>query len=273
MSAQHLASVAPEIIAFYTSAFDEAERLSGTAEGALELVRTRELLGRYLPPPPASVVDVGGGTGAHARWLVQDGYRVHLVDPVERHLVQAEQAGCTVELGEAGALTARDGSYDVVLLLGPLYHLPDREDRRRALSEAYRVVRPGGLVVAAAINRYASLFDTAASTHLAHEPVQAAVERIVATGVHDGRKGFTVSNFHTAPELVDELAAVGLFDVAVHGIEGPGWAALRAVEQHTGAALFDSPLFTAALAAARIAESYPELLAACSHLLAVGHRP
>jgi 2-polyprenyl-3-methyl-5-hydroxy-6-metoxy-1,4-benzoquinol methylase len=273
MSAQHLAGVAPEIIAFYTSSFDEAERLSGTAEGVLELVRTRELLGRCLPPPPARVLDVGGGTGAHARWLVQDGYQVHLVDPVERHLAQAQQTGCTVELGEAGALTAGDASYDVVLLLGPLYHLPDRNDRRQALREAYRVVRPGGLVAAAAINRYASLFDTTATTHLAHPPVQAAVEHILATGVHDGRKGFTVSAFHTAPELVDELAAAGLVDVAVHGIEGPGWAALRAVEQHTGTALFDSPLFTAALAAARIAESHPDLLAAGSHLLAVGHRP
>ena len=50
----------------------------GLAE--LELVRTREVLRRHLPPPPARVLDVGGGTGVHARWLLADGYQVHLVD-------------------------------------------------------------------------------------------------------------------------------------------------------------------------------------------------
>ncbi|MGI8334417.1 hypothetical protein ACRYCC_31080 [Actinomadura scrupuli] len=56
---------------------------------------------------------------------MSDGYTVHLVDPVERHLRQAlASSGCTTELGDARALTAAGSSYDSVLLLGPLYHTP-----------------------------------------------------------------------------------------------------------------------------------------------------
>ncbi|MFE0046107.1 class I SAM-dependent methyltransferase [Streptomyces albireticuli] len=262
--------VDPEIIDFYTDTFEEATRLSATADGVLELVRTQELLRRYLPAAPATVLDVGGGPGAHARWLAADGYRVHLVDPVKRHIEQAAAAGCSAEIGDARSLAAADDSYDVTLLLGPLYHLLDRADRDRALVEARRVTVPGGLVAAAAINRYASLFEHTATTWLDRASVRDAVTDILATGVHEpGRKGFTAAYFHTGPQLAEELRGAGFRDVTVYAIEGPTWALLKATEQHTGQPLADSSLFRAALAAARAAEPYPDLLAASSHLLAV----
>ncbi|MFJ6216987.1 class I SAM-dependent methyltransferase [Streptomyces sp. NPDC092296] len=265
--------VAPEILSFYGEVYDEAARLVSGADGVLELVRTQELLRRRLPGAPAAVLDVGGGPGTHARWLVQDGYDVHLVDPVPRHVEQARVAGCTVELGDARRLTAADASYDVVLLLGPLYHLQDAGDRARALAEAYRAVRPGGLVAAAAINRYAPLLHNAATGNLARPGVQAAVDSSLTTGRHDGRHAFTRAYFHTPAELGAELRHAGLTQVHVHGVEGPAWSQLKAVEQHSGPVTADSPLFAAALAAARAADHHPALLAATSHLLAVAHRP
>ena len=68
-----------------------AARRQRLAEGlaSLELVRTRAILQRHLPPPPADVLDVGGGTGVHADWLLADGYRVHLVDLAPRHVEEA----------------------------------------------------------------------------------------------------------------------------------------------------------------------------------------
>lgn len=263
-------AIAPEILEFYGDVYDESARLTASADGALELLRTQELLRRHLPPVPARVLDVGGGPGTHARWLCKDGYAVHLVDPVPKHIEQAAAVGCTTELGDARALTAEDGAYDVALVLGPLYHLLEDEDRALALREATRVVRPGGLVVAAAINRYASLFEHTATTFLCREPVRDAVEDILATGRHEpGRKGFTAAYFHTGPGLADEMIVAGLTGVTVYGIEGPTWSLLKATEQHTEASLVDSPMFTAALAAARLAEPYPDLLAASSHMLAV----
>ncbi|MEU9120176.1 class I SAM-dependent methyltransferase [Streptomyces sp. NPDC048506] len=264
--------IAPEILEFYGETIDESERLTASADGQLEMLRTQELLRRHLPSAPAAVLDVGGGPGTHARWLVKDGYTVHLVDPVPRHVEQAPAAGCTAELGDARALTADDSTYDVVLLLGPLYHLLDRDERLQALAEARRVVKSGGLVAAAAIGRYASLFEHTATGWLGtKERVRDAVVDILATGVHEpGRKGFTAAYFHTAEQLAEEMAAAGLDGTTVYGIEGPAWGAVKATEQHTGEPLAeDSPLFTAALEAARLAEPYPDLLSASSHMLAI----
>lgn len=263
-------SVGPEIIAFYSETIDESERLTGSADGVLEMVRTQELLRRYLPPAPARIVDIGGGPGAHARWLTKDGYEVDLIDPVPRHVEAAVAAGFRAELGDARALSAPDGSYDGALVLGPLYHLLDHGDRVQALREAARVVRPGGFVAAAAIGRYASLFEHVATTMLTVDRVRDAVADILVTGVHaPGRKGFTSSYFHTGDGLVTELSEAGLRDPVVYGIEGPVWAALKATEQYSKESLIDSPMFEAALTAARLAEPHPDLLAASSHMLAV----
>ncbi|MFJ8311866.1 MULTISPECIES: class I SAM-dependent methyltransferase [unclassified Streptomyces] len=265
--------VAPEVLAFYTETIDESVRLTSSADGVLELIRTQEILRRHLPPAPARVLDVGGGPGIHAQWLTEAGYSVHIVDPVPRHVDQAP-AGVTAEVGDARKLSAPGHSQDVVLLLGPLYHLLEREERDRALAEALRVVKPGGLVAAAAIGRYASLFEHVATTLLDVERVHDAVFDILRTGRHEpGRKGFTAAYFHTAESLAEELTQAGVTGVTVTGIEGPSWGALKAAEVHTKESLRDSAMFRAALAAARLAEPYPELLAASSHMLAVGHAP
>ncbi|WP_406175278.1 class I SAM-dependent methyltransferase [Streptomyces sp. NBC_00996] len=265
--------LAPEITRFYTETIDEADRLTTTADGRLEMVRTQELLRRHLPPSPAQIFDVGGGPGAHARWLVADGYTVHLVDPIPRHIEQAKDTGATVELGDARQLTGEDAAYDVVLLLGPLYHLIDRADRDRALTEAYRVLKPGGLLAAAGINRYSSLFEHAAYAHLHKEAMQASIDGILRSQIHDGKKAFTAAYFHSGEQLRGEVTAAGFQDAEVFGVEGPAWSMLAAAERNTGADFRETPLFESALTAARMAEPYPELLAASSHLLTIGRRP
>ncbi|WP_432190283.1 class I SAM-dependent methyltransferase [Streptomyces sp. Tue6028] len=268
-----LPELAPEIVRFYTETVDEADRLTTTADGRLELVRTQELLHRHLPTPPARILDIGGGPGAHARWLVEDGYQLHLVDPIQRHIEQAKETGATVELGDARQLTAGDASYDVVLLLGPLYHLIDAAERHQALTEAHRVLKPGGLLAAAGINRYASLFEHAAFAHLHKEAMQASIGGILETQVHDGKKAFTAAYFHSGEQLRAEVHSAGFDGVEVLGVEGPAWSMLAAAERNTGEDFRDTPLFASALAAARVAEPYPELLAASSHLLALARRP
>ncbi|MFE7056203.1 class I SAM-dependent methyltransferase [Streptomyces californicus] len=263
--------LATSVMRFYGETVNEDSRLRSSADGRMELVRTQELLRRFLPSPPARVLDVGGGTGVHAEWLVKDGYDVTLVDPVPRH-VETASAVCPAVVGDARDLAEPNDSFDVVQLLGPLYHLPDPADRQRALLEASRVAKPGGLVAAAAINRYASLFEHVTYAHLHTERIHNSVCKILETAVYDGARGFTLSYFHRAEELVTELAAAGLEDVRVFGVEGPAWSLVKAVEQQPG----DGPteeLIASAMDAARMAEPYPELLAASSHLLAIGTVP
>jgi ubiquinone/menaquinone biosynthesis C-methylase UbiE len=186
---------------------------------------------------------------------------------------QARATGASVELGDARNLAADSESYDVVLMLGPLYHLPERADRDRALAEARRVLKPGGLLAVAGINRYASLFEHAAYAHLHKESMKESIGNILATQIHDGKKAFTTAYFHTGGQLRGEVAAAGFVDAEVFGIEGPAWALLAAAERNTGQSFRESDLFESVLTAARMAEPHSELLAASSHLLAVGRRP
>jgi ubiquinone/menaquinone biosynthesis C-methylase UbiE len=130
----------------------------------LERSRTQELIRRYLPTPPATVLDIGGAAGAYAFWLADLGYDVHLVDLTPRLVAEAQRLNADRELairscgvGDARSLNFHDASVDAVLLLGPLYHLVEASDRQQALLEALRVLRPGGWLFASAISRWASL--------------------------------------------------------------------------------------------------------------------
>ena len=151
----------PVIAAHYTDTRPEDDRLRRGA-GLVELERTRRVIGRHLGPGRLRILDVGGASGIHAEWLAAAGHDVHLVDPVPLHVEQATAVGAdpahrfTAGIGDARSLREPDASRDVVLVLGPLYHLTDRDDRVQALAEARRVVEPGGLVVAAAISRFAN---------------------------------------------------------------------------------------------------------------------
>lgn len=256
----------PLILAFHRDRYREHERLTRSGHGRLELVRTRELLRRHLPPGPVTVLDVGGGTGVHARWLAADGHRVHLVDPVPGHVEQAASVpGVTAALGDARALDQPDDSVDVTLLLGPLYHLVDAGDRARAVAEAVRVTRPGGLVAAAAINRYAALLELTGLGLLDDDTI-GEVTGLLATGVNtDDPDGFTTAYFHRVEEFSAELGDAGLIEVTVFGVEGPAAPALDNAAPDLAPAVFAS-----AVRCARLVETDPALLATSPHLLGIG---
>jgi SAM-dependent methyltransferase len=250
-----------DIVEHYTASREEL-RLSRTPHGRLEFLRTQELIRRHLPAP-VTVLDVGGATGIHAQWLAADGHSVHVVDVVPSHVEAAALLpGVTASVGDARQLSTPDSSADVVLLLGPLYHLVDASDRFTALSEAVRVLRPGGLLVAAAISRYLTLMETGSNGSL-NDGLSASLAAVMDSGTYDGHAGFLPTHWHTASELHAELATAGLSNVEVYGIEGPTWAALDAA----GIDNFDT-MAPAALAAARLVEQDPLLINASAHFLA-----
>lgn len=251
---------------------DERDRLS--TWGWLEFARTKELLRRHLPPAPARVLDVGGGPGAYAVWLAGLGYDVHLVDPVPLHLEQAAAAARTAERpftvaeGDACNLAEDTGSFDAVLLLGPLYHLIRHEERIAALTEARRVATSEGVVAVAAISRFASIVDGLARGMLLHPEFQAIVEKDLRSGEHRNPNelphAFTTSFFHRPDQLAAELAAAGFALDALYGIEGPaGWFAPQAPPAE-GSAEYERMLWVA-----RAVEQEPALLGGSAHLLAI----
>lgn len=254
----------------------ERDRLRTWAR--LEAIRTRELLSRFLPAPPTVVLDVGGARGAYALPLAQDGYEVHLIDPWEPHvdaatacsLAQPDAPLASVAVGDARELAFADASVDAVLLLGPLYHLPVAEDRGRALTEARRVLRSGGVLFAAAISRFASTFDGVRSGAITDPVFEAIVEGDLRDGVHRnpdpvGRpEWFTLAYFHLPGELREELRAAGLADVEILAVEGPG--SFRDLDE----SLDDPTSREALLRAIRRVESEPTTTGASAHLMAIG---
>jgi len=241
--------------------------------GRLELDRVRELLVRYLPAPPSSILDVGGATGIHAEWLASRGHDVHVIDLMPHHVEAAARlegmpGRVTAEVGDARDLPLDDGAVDAVLLFGPLYHLTERDDRLLAWAEAQRVVRPAGFVFAAAISRFASLFDGLARGFIFDPIFRQIVERDLREGQHrnptDNPDWFTTAYFHHPDELRREAETAGAEVVELVGVEGlAGWLPQLA-DQWASPRGREAILHTA-----RAIESEPSLLGLSAHLLAV----
>ena len=260
------------VVRAYYEAVSERPRLF-EGYGPLERVRTQEVLLRHLPAAPAVVADIGGGAGVHAIWLAGRGYAVHLRDLAAAHVAQAEEdaAGAGVRLASAGlgdarALDLAAASVDVVLLLGPLYHLQDAHDRMAALAEARRVLRPGGLLAAAAISRAAPVLDGLRLGLLEDPAHRALCDEIRRSGRSDPppASGFTRAYLHTAAGLRAEVAAAGFDVVETVGLEGLAWAFADLDERWA-----DPVRREAALDAARRVEAADEVIGLSPHLLCV----
>lgn len=142
-----------EFLTQYYQNYDEQGRL-GTRYGHVEFLTTMTYIGKHLQPG-MRVMEIGAGTGRYSHALAQRGYRVDAVELLEHNISQFQaltQPGenVTVTQGDARNLSAfADDTYDVTLLLGPLYHLYTEADKLQALREAVRVTRRGGTVFAA----------------------------------------------------------------------------------------------------------------------------
>lgn len=255
-----MSDVRPEIIEHYEADLEQFRLLQ--PKGQIERIRTQRLLQRVLPPR-GRVLDVGGGTGVYAGWLAGLGYDVEVIDPAPVHVTHCTRAGIRAEIGDARHLQRGDGEYDAVLLLGPLYHLPEREDRVLALGEAHRVLRPGGVVGVAVITRCAGWLDgmhRRVPQLLEHRQ---QVERELEDGRHTNHIDlFTTAYFHDPDEIGPELVEAGFSDVDVRAVEGPAvfMESINEVDPEVMADLIE-PI-----------DAIPSLIGASPHLLATGRR-
>ena len=267
-------SLVPKEIQEHYLQSKESERLSGE-HGELERLRTQAILARNLPPVPAEIFDVGGAAGIHAFPLAKQGYRVHLIDPVELHLQQARSyaaksgvALASITQGDARGLDVPSASADAVLLLGPLYHLVQHSERLQALREARRILKPQGVLLAAAISRFASLIDGLSSGYFRDAEFRKIVAADLASGQHRNPTNhpayFTTAYFHRPEELAAEVRDAGFGDVQVLAIEGPAWSARLFQDAWTDPVQRQSLMEFLSLI-----EREPSVLGASAHLMAV----
>jgi ubiquinone/menaquinone biosynthesis C-methylase UbiE len=266
-----------DVVEYYEQYAEESRLEQGPSR--LEFERTRDILTRVLPAPPARVVDVGGAAGVYSAWLAAGGYEVRLLDGSPRLVAEARRRNATLthkitalDVGDARALPYEDDSADVVLVMGPLYHLPSRDDRLAALREALRVLVPGGLVAVAAISRFASALDGLARG-LATDPVFVHMrDRDLVDGQHRNPTGradyFTTAYLHRPEELASELTASGCLDTRVLGVEGPAWLVADFDTRWA-----DPVLREDMMAVARAIEAEPAMLGVSAHLLGIGRKP
>ena len=225
-------SILPSEVMNYYEQVQEANRLMRIGS-QVELIRTQELLHRFLPSSPATILDVGGGAGIHAFWLAQQGYNVHLIDAVPRHIEQATEISkqnpnyplARMAVGDARQLDYSDDFADAVLLFGPLYHLTERSDRIKALSEAFRVLRPNGVALLVGISRFASTVNCLIEGLITDPVFVPIVERDLKDGQHrnttDDPSYFTTTFWHRPDELRQESEDVGFKIQTILAVEGP----------------------------------------------------
>jgi ubiquinone/menaquinone biosynthesis C-methylase UbiE len=265
-----------DILGYYNLGL-EAERLSH--EWSLERIRSQSIISRSIPSPPACIIDVGAGPGLYAVWLAGFGYSVHVLDLIAKHIDQAREAACAAGVafasactGDARVLPFRDECCDATLLMGPLYHLTSMGDRRKALSEALRVLRPGGILIAVGISRFAALLDGFFTGSIIDPDFRDLVDRGLADGQHINTTGkaehFTTAYFHRPGELEEEVSAAGFRIEKVAAIEGFG-PYIPDLRQRWQDETYRSYL----MSVLERTESEPSMLGTSPHIMVVAAKP
>jgi ubiquinone/menaquinone biosynthesis C-methylase UbiE len=219
-----------EMYDFYQQKYNEDGRMG---RNPLEFLRCKEIILRYLDNENMEIADIGGATGAFSYWLTQMGHRVHLLDYVPLHIEQAKENGKKLALelqsctcGDARRLPYKDNQFDVVLEMGPLYHLQDEDDRMCCLSEAMRILKDGGTVLCEAISRYANLFEGFQRDFISDDKFVEILNENLENGKHSpgDTPYFTTAFFHSPAVMVKELEKAGFKDISLIAVEGFAFA-------------------------------------------------
>lgn len=210
-----------EIESWYDNKYDEWNRLQ---RHKIEFDITKRYLDKYITGESLEVFDIGGGPGRYAFYLAEKGHKVSLLDLSNKNIEVAKEKARELNInlekyihGNALELGEYEQKYDVILLMGPLYHLVKDADRKQALEGALRLLKPGGIIVTSFISKYAPIQD-----HLLYldeiEDVQSLLDYL-NNGENNGDKGFTTAYFSSPEEAVGLMSGFGLRELAFAGVE------------------------------------------------------
>ena len=221
-----------EIYEFYNNGA-EIDRLE-YGLGAVEFYRSKEIISDYITKRSV-IYDIGGGIGKYSEWLAENGHIVTLIELAPAAVEYAKKNMKTpykAEVGDARNIDKPDESADVVLLMGPMYHLQDRSEREKALGEAHRVLKKGGLLIAAGISKY-STATWALSTYgrdndfLDDDEYMGMIKHEIIYGEHNRpeKYPFFIANayFHHVDDMESELKDSGFVVSDTLAVGGSVW--------------------------------------------------
>ncbi|HVI48729.1 MAG TPA: methyltransferase domain-containing protein [Chitinophaga sp.] len=265
--------VSEPIEQFYTGTYEEIRLEVGL--GPLEFERNKDLISRFLPAGKAVIADIGGGPGVYSAWLAKAGHDVYLFDPVPKHIEQANKRSAKQRkypfkaiLGEARHLDMPDASVDVVLLHGPLYHLQERKDRIKALQEARRVLKPGGILLGFAINYTASTLVGLINGHIHDTAFLKMCLEELSAGRHNAPQNWAgilpEAYYHRPSQLAEEITEARLHHIDTFAVEGVIWLDSQYFESKA-----DPVKKQQMLDLLKATENHAEMLAISPHMMIV----
>jgi len=149
-----------EIVNSFYDRIDEDVRLNSSRQGQLEYATTMEYIHRYAKSGE-KVLEIGAGTGRYSIALAKEGYEVKAIELVESNLevLRKNSSGMkNIDSYQGDALHLDrfgENEFDITLLLGPMYHLYDKEHVHKAIEEAIRVTKRDGIILVAFLSVYA----------------------------------------------------------------------------------------------------------------------
>ncbi|THB80115.1 MAG: class I SAM-dependent methyltransferase [Desulfobacteraceae bacterium] len=221
-----------KMIQFYEKRHEE-ERLE-IGIGPIERWRTKELISSFIDKPSLHIADVGGGIGEYGLWLASGGHRVDLFDLMARHIQiakrrnqRAQRKMERIEKADARKLNVDSGTYDLVVLHGPLYHFPSKKDRLMSLKEARRILKDDGVLLSFGISYTASTIVGLHSGMIFEDNYLKMVTSEIETGLHLPPSNFPFlfvdGHFHRPRELETEIKEAGLIPRYSLAVEGSSW--------------------------------------------------
>ncbi|MCL2508284.1 MAG: methyltransferase domain-containing protein [Oscillospiraceae bacterium] len=261
-----------EIKEFYDHKANEDKRME---REPLEFLRCKEIISRYLSQGKMEIADIGGATGVFSYWLAQMNHDVHLLDYAPLHIEQAKEKGrnnnitlTSYTCGDARQVPYHDKQFDLVLEMGPLYHIQDKKDRMRCLSEAMRILKNGAVIICEVISRYANLFEGFQWNLIHDERFIEILDENLSTGKHSpaDTSYFTTAYFHTPDEIYNELEEAGFAEISIIPVEG--FANILNVKEY-----FESEHKKELLLKyIRQTENIPELFGVSGHFMAIAYK-